>query len=603
MGSTNVEPILPTQQDEKTRRRKRVLIVLAIFTVTAMIISFPVPFKITDHVIGNPESDLWTHLWGYWRTEKAFFVEHQFPYQEDHLNYPYGGKLYHIDFLNSLFMLPLRKLFGLVFGYNLLVWTHVVLGALAMYLLARRFVDRFLPAVLAGFSFGFSPYILTFPMASGVSERLNIAWFPLFFLFYFRLLDTGKVRNIFYAALMFALATIGCWKYGLFLFLLTCFLSVFVLIRPAAVRYLGKKEKPDLLKTYVDLIGKKLLPLALVCGLLAVPISLSASSSVSVLDPEAIYQRETSLFWDGKSQLHGVNLFALKDYFVPSENGLLQTHLYDKLYQTVYIGYSLLLLGLLSLFAKRKYAYFLFPTSVLFLILALGPRIVIYNGAPPMESPIFYFMARVVPFMTALQVPWEFTFPAVFCLSLASAMGFEWVLSKIQDPKWRRIGAVEILAIFLIEIFIISPAIVPIPASRAYVPAFYRTLARDPESFAIFDYPMRRQNSNMIPEEYFFYQTVHKKPIPYAVNKGWIDRTPFWVDLTFYQQGISESLPEDRWEMIQAKTFLAENHFRYFLLHKSLIEDAKKAPYRAFFSKMFGDPIREDENLVVYKIM
>ena len=594
---------LEKQSEKNLSKYKRFFIILTIFAILAMCVSYPVPFQISERVIGDSRSDIWTHLWGYWRTEKSFFVDHEFPYFETHLNHPYGGKLYHIDFLNSLFMLPFRFLFGLVAGYNLMVWTHMVLGAMAMYLLARRFVQRAPPAILAGFIYAFSPFMLTFPLASGVSERLNIAWFPFFFLFFFRLLETGKYRYVFGAAVMFVFAASGCWKYGLFLFLLTLFLSIFLLVHPL-VQYIFRPLHPTkrLSRHYFDLVVKKLVPLAFCCGLAGLPIVLSASSSVSVVDPEALFKRETSLFWDGQNILGIFNLFTFRDYFAPFGGGLLITHIYDLLYQTVYIGYSLLALGVVSLFSKRKYTLFFFPVAILFLILALGPQILLFRGTEPIHSTIFHLMARVVPFMTALKAPWEFTVPAVFCLALAAAQGFEWLLEKINSKLWQKIAVFEVLLIVLLEMLVISPVIVPVPTADARVPKFYYTIAKETESFAVFDYPIRRTKSEMIPEEYFYYQTVHKKPIPFAVNKGWIDESSFWKKLTWYQQGLINSLPSHKYENAKAVSFLRNNNFKYFILHKALIVDNMKREYIRFFEGMFGEPVFEDSDMIVFNI-
>ena len=96
------------------------------------------------------------------------------------------------------------------------------------------------------------------PLASGVANRLNLAWIPLFFLCFFKLLEDekGLIRNIALAACMFLLATIGCWLYGLYVFMLCAFLSLFVLMRPVF-----SSEHDSKLIHYRDLVLKKMLPL------------------------------------------------------------------------------------------------------------------------------------------------------------------------------------------------------------------------------------------------------------------------------------------------------------------------------------------------------
>ena len=183
--------------------------------------SFPVVPNMTDHVIGDSQSDIWTHLWGYWRTERAFFEEGRFPLQEDYLNYPYSGKLFHVDFLNSLAMIPLKKFFGLAAGYNLLVWLQLMAGGMGMFWLLRELGARAGPSVLAGLLYAFNPYMITYPLASGVSERLNIVWIPLFLLLFIKIMKAGRPLVFLLAGLCCVFAALGCWKYFFYLYLLS----------------------------------------------------------------------------------------------------------------------------------------------------------------------------------------------------------------------------------------------------------------------------------------------------------------------------------------------------------------------------------------------
>ena len=98
-------------------KKTEYICVFAIFWIVTMCLCPQVVLDPAHTIVGDSQSDLWDHLWGYWRTEKAIFWFGEYPLEEDYINYPKGGILYHVDFLNSLIMLPIRTFFGMVLGY------------------------------------------------------------------------------------------------------------------------------------------------------------------------------------------------------------------------------------------------------------------------------------------------------------------------------------------------------------------------------------------------------------------------------------------------------------------------------------------------------
>ena len=586
-------------------------LLLAFFLVLALLVTYPTIWHPFTAVPGDSRSDVWDHLWGYWRTEKAFFVEHQFPYEERHMNHPEGGVLFHVDLLNSFFMLPLRAIFGMTGAYNLLVWGHLVISGMGMYHLSRRFTTHRLPAVFAGVAFAFSPYMLALTLTSGVANRLNITWIPLFFLFYLKLIEEdNNVKNTLYASLMFLFATAGCWLYGLYVFMICALLSIFVLLSP-----LRKVKPQDLLHHYRDLVLKKMLPLLIGCGLAGIPIGLTASRSISS-ESSGIYQREHQMFWDGSSELQVMNHFGLYNFFTPNKQGLVVSNTFDMLFQTTYLGFALLFLGALSLLSRKRYSAFFFPCAIIFFTLALGPEIRLFRGSQDtFNSPVFLFFAQVVPYMTAHEVPWEFILPGIFCAGVASAMGIDWLISNIRSTQWKIIGGCELILVLVLENFLISPASVPVTTTTTEVPAFYYELADNTEEFAVFDFPTTRPNSTLLPTEYFYYQTIHKKPIPYAVQMSWLNTHQFWIALTKRQQGtgLGTTVMEQFGGCLPGASFgcgtterirdeLAEDNFRYFVVHLRLIRTEEVEDYLKLFTTMFGEPYYRDSEVLVFQI-
>ena len=72
------------------------------------------------------------------------------------------------------------------------------------------------------------------------------------------------------------------------------------------------------------------------------------------------------------------------------------------------------------------------------------------------------------------------------------------------------------------------------PAQSEYSD-YYMELRHVPQSFVMFDFPSRRDNSNLLPTEFFFYQSIHYRPIPMRL---WMhgSTNEFWGELTRVQQ-------------------------------------------------------------------
>ena len=580
--------------------RSPAAIALVLYLSLTIWATWPLALNFTDHVTGDPRSDIWAHLWGYYRTERDVLQDHAFPYQVDYINYPKGGELYHIDLLNSLVMLPLKVVLGRVPSYNLLTWLHLTFGCFFMFLLMRRFVRHPPAAFLAGLIFAFNPLTVSFALASGVSERLNATWFPLFLLFLLRVLDEGKVRNFVLTGLMLMLATVGCYKYGLFLLLLTLAFSVYLLFGPLATRLSGASWA-SVRGAYGRLLLRKLVPLAATCALFVAPFGLLASMSLS--SPQALMQRTPRLFWDGESWLHGNENIGLsvKDFFVPTAGSLRITQEYDVLYQCVYLGGGVLLLALMSLFHRGRYSRFFLPGGAFFFVLALGPRFRLTDDAASYSSVLYELLARVVPFLPTFHNPWELTLVVLFCLAVAAGCGLEVVTARLQG--WRRWAASAVaVALVLVEIFYLAPNPAPLPLARAVAPRFYRSLAGEPGGRAVFDFPPYRPGSRLRPEEYLFYQTIHHRPIPHAINKSWLDADPFWRDLARLQQGSRVEPRPDIEQLRQARRFLARHRFQYFTVHLRQINQHQREMFRKLFSEMFGPPLHRDLELEVFKI-
>lgn len=227
-----------------TLTRFRVLHAALAYALLSLVVTWPLVLHFDQAVIGDMQSDVWKHVWGFWWMRRCLVVEHALPLQTTLLNYPYGGSLFFIDPLGGLLSVPLQSVMGPVAAYNMVVLFNLVLAATAAFALARRLTHSAPAAFAAGVIFGFSPYLLS-NITSGISESFNVGWIPLFILFYTRALREHENASAVKAGLALGVATIGCWYYGAFCVMYAFFFFFYELVRKGrAARRLRRGDAP-----------------------------------------------------------------------------------------------------------------------------------------------------------------------------------------------------------------------------------------------------------------------------------------------------------------------------------------------------------------------
>ena len=591
-----------SHQSVPAGRRGRV-VALFLYLSNAVGITLPVIFSPSDHVIGDAEADVWKHLWGHDWIERSIVGQGVLPMEALSINYPKGGTLFPVDFLNGLLMIPLRHCCGHILAFNLLTWLHLVLGALSMFFLARRFVNSYVPALLAGLIYGFCPLVLTYGLASGVANRLNLVWLPLFFIFFLKVLEKGRFRDILFSGLVFFLTALGCWTYALLLYLFIFFFCVFVLLRPVMKRR-AERERAAVPpgRVYFDLLVKKMLPVAVICALAATPIYIMASKT-STGENALVKRYSPGVFWGGEDLLSGRRV-PFRHAVMPLRSNLLVGDTKDRIYKSNYVGYSILFLAFFSLFFRRRFARFFFPAGLFFLLLSQGPYLSFTHEHGGVPSPLYFALVSVVPFMHALNAIWQISLLTSLCLAIAAGGGLEVLLSRLSGKR-HHLLAWGSCVVVLLELLFVSPVLMPVPSSSIRIPSFYYTLVEDEEPYAVFDYPqVRSSDADLDHSEYFYYQILHHKAIPYGIERpqSWLNSDPFWSQLKHFQQGLDLELNVTPEMEEDARSFLVRSGFRYLIVHKRFIEPYKLPAHLSLFEEMFGPPDKEDEDVIVFEI-
>ena len=147
-------------------------ILLGVFTLKD-IFSDPI-----NRTVGHPDSDLYPHLWGYWRWIRKWdaggFAE-TWSNTEPFLNTPYAGDLYHVDWLNG-FLVWLGTSIGmpLLLSVNSMILVQWILMGVGTIALSKRLNLTFWPTLFILCCLDTTPFLERFVMHSAVFERLNL---------------------------------------------------------------------------------------------------------------------------------------------------------------------------------------------------------------------------------------------------------------------------------------------------------------------------------------------------------------------------------------------------------------------------------------------
>src|SRR5262249_42256802 len=204
-------------------------------------------------------------------------------------------------------------------------------------------------------------------------------------------------------------------------------------------------------------------------------------------------------------------------------------------------------------------------------------------------------------------------------IDATASLGVAWLMSKVP-PRGRRSVALVATLLVLVEFW-------PVPwpqETLRRVPAFYRQIANDPETYGVFDLPIRplrpidyRSSHVVDSSHYQVEQMTHHK----GIASGYIDRAvlrhPVFAPLG---ADSSDDGPEQNDLRIDGKPAsryanaqyeLARNGYRYVVFHKPQPEYDDYVPgswgeatAREFLRSVFRDqrPLVDDELVTVYRV-
>lgn len=492
--------------------RLAALVAAAGYLLLALVVALPALVGEGPSFLGHPQSDCWKHVWGHWWLGTQLGEGGGWPIHTRLQNFPWGGTLFVIDPFNALASMLLQSLVPPHVAFNTLVILQMAFGGWAAWRLASSICGDAAAAAVAGVIYGFSPWMLSYSVASGVSETLGIGWIPLAALWVLGTAASGAWEDALLAALALIMAALSSWYF-----------LVYALVLSALLLTGAARAEEGLPRVAAGAWR----PLALALVLAAVTLlPLALKFYASLADTSSLGPRDRASFT--ASPEYQENFFRVSDFLIPGKHRLEVSTVVDRLVKTPYLGWLALALACIAVRRDGARARIWLAGAGLFLLLSLGP-LVRFSADLRSEAPVnlAYGLASPLLGFSLASAPYRIHVLTLLCLAVLAALG----LARLTAGRRWVAGLAAGLA--FAEICLVSPAPFPLPTSLARPLAVYQGLSLD-EASGVLDLPPLRYRSQLVPGEYYYYQTAHHGGIPYlagGVFDARLARNAFFVQM------------------------------------------------------------------------
>ncbi len=562
----------------------------------ALLVTWPAVSRLSTHLIGHPDVDVWNHVWGFWWFKRKLVDLGEVPLYTNLLAYPKGGRLYFIDPLNALLAVPIQLVVGLVPAFNLVVMGEVAFAGLTTYWLARLVGASRQGAFLAGVLVCASP-VLRCELHNGITEVGNVGWLVLAMGAAHRAVNSVRARDAVLAGAAAAMAFFACWYYGLAAVGVAGVLALHRLIRARRARG--------------DAVFRAIKASLLYLGTTAISAAPFWAAFLWTLQGEgSIIKRSPGL----NTFLLYHNATDLLSFFVPGRyhSPDLWAAYGERFLHTTYLGYVGLLASMWA-FRRREARPWLWVGGI-FAILGLGPYLFVGGAFPTVGKYLiplpFAILSHGIGLM-AITHPARMVVVTIVCVGVAAGLGLDRLMARF--PAYRHAVAVGFIGAALVELLIFSPGPFPLSVADATVGPGVRAVARDPVPGAVLDLPVQHLNT-MRTSRYLYEQTVHHRPTPYVVNVR-AQSTP-WLHQSYIYQWIRALPGTSQLSSLQAlkrvpteklRQSLQHDYvdagYRYVVIHRSVLSPPFGAwPYRHLFDPVLGPPTATPDGLWVYRL-
>ena len=479
---------------------------------------------------GSELGDVYKHAWSYWHTPQTLSS-----WPETYaLNAPTGGVLWDVMLLPSLVFIPVTAIFGPVFSANLFVWTSLFLVGVTTYWLCRELVEDDYAAMVGGLVAQASPYLLGYPLTSGVHERLAIWIFPLLLLSALKISRAGGLKWYLLSMSGLVFATAGCGVYGLFAALM---LAVAL---PAIISV--ERERYGQLLAFGATAMFTLVVLMQVTGFV--------TNSPESLSPQpgrmTMFSGASMGLMDSASLAELLNPIEASK-MIPEDSG-------DLLLRISYLGLLTLALSWWGAVAylgpSRRVVKIIVGLATLFAVVSMGPEI--RTGTLTIPNYPYVAFCYVVPFYGSIPVP----FQQVALFSPLAAVGVAAFVTT--RPK---IGWLVVLGV-LLERSIVSPVggvveVAPAEVDRAYL---------EIGAGSVLEIPRIYMGRDLSHGSVFLAQSVHEQGVALSVHSG-VTEWDSWLP-------VREGVSTDWTESVEC---MAAGGFTSVVLHMDWFESQQLA--------------------------
>ncbi len=539
-----------------SRPGHRHLLIPILYTLLAIVATWPLATHFTTHVPGNGIDDP-ALAWNLWWIKARLIDQLKLDiFQTDWMFNPIGINLafYTLTPLNGLLSVPLQSSFDLITTSNLILLSSFVIGGYGTFLLVRHLllvegktqcqnglqstfsmmhVDS--AAFYAGVIYAFASSKLFYASLG----QFNIAgshWIPFCILYILRMnnclhtknrVGSGPIwRETFLAALFL---TFQAWAELTYASFLIIFTGLYFCWQTGAIFWMNQRKRwpqlRSLLAAHIALAGL---------------FVLGISPFLWAMIPDLL--REGDFFGRGGG-------FA--DIFSADAMGYLFPTILHPLFgdwvaglpfqkdlaQQIFIGYSPILLILFGLILMRRRGrrvplFWLF-SLFFFWLLTLGPQLRWGGKAMPIPGP--FALVSLLPFFNGNRYPSRYSVMVMISVAVLAGYALFWFLGRwsvMQDSaseerassakpgvpgitQWRE-GA---LIALLIGLFFFEHASIPLPLNQSTTPSIYQQLATLPNGGTLLELPTGWRNgarvmglSDKLLMMQQWYQSVHRRP-------------------------------------------------------------------------------------------
>jgi hypothetical protein len=512
-----------SMRDINPEKRGHYAVAILLYTALSIIFTFPLILNLRSSFYGFP-GDTYGAIWGIWWTSYAIFQLHASPLYCSIAGYPFGFYPMYPIFVIYLITTPLEMALGEVAAYNIATFISFPLAGIGMYYLAYTITKDKYASFIGGCIFAFCPY--HFAHALHHLSLVQTQWMPFVLAFLLKLKEEKTYKNAIILAIFLCLQAFSDGYYAFFSIIL-----VFVFLCVEA----GSNLRRGHFKIGIGVFKLCAVSLAII-GLV------SGLTYIYLLKPAAAHSGAVP-----QRYLFELVIYSLKpwDLFVPTlyhpvfgryTHDFILAHLggSNPVEQTVYLGYTPLILSLFALFKRKdiekmpegeRLESFAIPLFLAIIVVSLAFMMPAYIqvGDKIVPSSLSYLLYQIT---SIYRVMVRFDVLIMLSVAVLASIGLKYLTKN-------KVAAVILLALILFE-YTPVPAVDSLKLAEATrpgqnfpfweesyagdttvfkIPEVYRWLADQEGNIIIAEYPMVKAPSEneSVYYRYLFYQTVHKK--------------------------------------------------------------------------------------------